>query len=119
MKTDLSNNFAELGSSVKEYLNIRADLVRLSFLEKLTKLAVFSISILFVFVIAFLVLLFAATAFVIWYGSVSGEYLAGLFWVIAFVLLLLAVFFLIRKLVVEQYFVRRFSSILLEDDDDE
>lgn len=119
MKTNLSNNFNELGDSVKEYFNIQLELVKLSMLEKLVKIAVFSISTLVIVLAGTIIFLFASAAFVVWYGSNYQDYLTGLFIVMGFVVLLTLLFYVFRRVFVESYIIKKLSSILLQDDNDD
>ncbi len=119
MKTTLSNNFKELGDSVKEYFNIRLELAKLSIVEKLVKIIVLRISLLVIILATTILFLFASAAFVIWYGSNYQDYLTGLFIVMGFVVVLTLLFYVFRRILVESYFIRKLSSILLQDEDDE
>src|SRR5690606_9109923 len=113
MKTSLSNNFNELGNSVKEYLNIHLQLVKLSMVEKLVKISVFIISSMVLLLASTIVFCFAATAFVIWYGTTYQDYLTGLFIVMGFVVLITLLFYVFRRVFVESMVIKKFSSILL------
>lgn len=119
MKSELSTGFSELGSSVKDYINARIDLIRLSMLEKLVKISVFSIMFFVIILASAMVIFFASAAFVLWYGANYQNYFTGLFIVIGAVILLTIIFYLLRKVLVESVIVRKFSSILFQDEDDE
>lgn len=115
----MPRNFNQLGTSVKDYLNLHLDLVKLSMLEKVVKIAVFSVSVFVIILAATLIFFFASAAFVIWYGANYESYLPGLFIVIGFVVLITLLFYAFRRAFVESYFVKKLSSILLQDDNDD
>ena len=119
MKTILSNNFGELGTSIKDYLNIQLDLVKLSMVEKMVKISIFSISLLLVILASCIFFIFAAAAFVIWYGSTYNDYLTGVFIVMGAIVLITLLFYAFRRIVVESFFIKKFASILLQVDEDD
>lgn len=120
MKLDLISNFNIIQTHLKEYLNLRLQLVKLSVLEKVTKISVFITSLMVIILAVSIFFVFASAAFVVWYGSRTQDYLTGLLIVMGIVVFLMVIFFLLRRTIVESFFIKTFSSILLENDlDDE
>lgn len=119
MSKDLTKNLGELNGSVKSYVQAKVDLVKLRFLEKITRFT----SYLFIFkiVLMFLMLIigFAATAFAVWYGETYNNYVAGLLIAGGALILLALVLILFRKQIVTTSILRNFSEILFEEEEDE
>ena len=116
MKSDLSNSITELQKTVRDYLITQVDIVRLSFLEKLTKIAVFFISSVVFLVIGTLIFVFAALTFVVWYESLYGNYLTGLLIVLGAVVALGILFIIFRNNFVTSRVLKKISTIILELD---
>ncbi len=119
MKTSLSNNFNELGDSVKEYLNVHLQLIKLSLVEKMVKITVFIITSMVAVLASTMLFILASAAFVIWYGSKFQDYLTGLFILMGIVVLITLLFYVLRRAFVESYIVKTLSSILLQEETDE
>lgn len=117
MKSNLSDNFHELNQSVQDYLKVRLDLVKLTLLEKMTKISVFLISTVVFILLGMIFFLFATTAFVVWYGNQFQDYLTGLFIVTGVVVLIGLLFLLLRKSLITTTIIQRLSSILFEEDE--
>ncbi|WP_423127684.1 phage holin family protein [Gaoshiqia sp. Z1-71] len=115
MKTNLSNNFSELGNTIGEYLKLHLDLIKLSFLEKMTKISVFLISMIVLIVLGSIFFLFASAAFVIWYGNQFQDYLAGLLIVMGAIVVLAVIFLFIRRNLISSAIIRTINSILFEN----
>lgn len=118
MRSNLPHNFNELGVSIKDYLNVHLDLVKLSMLEKVVRILVLTVSVFVIIIASTLIFIFASAAFVIWYGANYESYLPGLFIVIGFVVIITLLFYAFRRAFVESYFIKKLSSILLQDDND-
>ncbi|MFA5588299.1 MAG: hypothetical protein WC987_05990 [Mariniphaga sp.] len=117
MSKDIRSNLGELNDSLKEYVQIKIDLFKLSLLEKSTKFT----SYLFVFRIvlkfAILIIGFAAATFAVWYGETHDDLVGGLLIATGALIVLALVFIIFRKQVVTNSILRNFSEILLEDED--
>ncbi|WP_282591646.1 hypothetical protein [Gaoshiqia sediminis] len=118
MKSNLSDNFHELNQSVQDYLKVRLDLVKLTLLEKMTKISVFLISTVVFILLGMIFFLFATTAFVVWYGNQFQDYLTGLFIVTGVVVLIGLLFLLLRKSLITTTIIQKLSSILFEEDEE-
>lgn len=114
MKSDLSDSFSELNKTSREYLKTQVEIIKLSFLEKVTKISAFLISSVVLLVFGMLIFLFAALAFVVWYERMYGDYLTGLLIVLGLVVIMAILFIIFRNSLVTSKVLRTISSILLE-----
>lgn len=119
MSKKLSDNFSGLNAAIQEYLRLRIDILKLSLLDKTAKTSLVIISHIVFIVLAALLFLFAAAAFVVWYGQSFNDYLAGLL-IIAGLIAVLGLFFIIfRKRLIANNIVRQVSSILFEEEEED
>lgn len=116
---DLLNNLTAVQNLVSEYLTLKLQLVKLSVLEKMSKIGIFLTSLVIIILAATIFFIFAAAAFVVWYGAHNQDYLTGLLIVMGAVIFLMILFLSFRRKILESFFTRTFSSILFEKDDDE
>lgn len=118
MKPFVTESLEALKDSLERYLELRVELIKLSVLTKVSKISVFIITALVVVLLGSAFLMFGAAAFVVWYGSVYGDYLSGLLIMTGFILVLGIVFYLLRMPMISSVVIRSFAKILFEDDDD-
>lgn len=116
MKSNLSNNLNDLSQSVQDYLQVHVDLIKLTLVEKMTKISVFVVSSIVFILLGMIFFLFASAAFVVWYGNQYQDYLTGLFFIIGLVVLLGIIFILLRNSVITSSIIKKLSSILFEED---
>lgn len=119
MKTNLSNSFNELNESVQDYLKTRTELIKLTVLEKMTKISVYLLNLLSGIIFAALFFFFFSAAFIVWYGLRFNDFLTGLFIVIGFLLFLLILYFVLKRTFITSSIIENLSSILFEDEDKE
>jgi hypothetical protein len=114
-----SESVNTLSDHLKEYINLRVDLVKLILVEKLSRLT----SLMLLFIIFLILLMFAAVflglAFVLWYGNNIGPMWAGALIVVGVLLLKGIVLFLFRKKFLLNPVITQLSKIILEDADHE
>lgn len=118
MITHFTDRIVRLTKAFEEYLLLSLDLVKLTALEKLTKISVLIISSIVTIVLSGLFILFASAAFVVWYGQNYGDYLMGLFIISVFILLLNIVFYLLRGQLITSSIIKALSRILFEKEED-
>jgi fatty acid desaturase len=115
----LSDNFNELSESVKTYIKVRADILKLTITEKLSLI----LSSLLVSVILFLVFLFismfVSIAFIFWFRDHAGPLYVGALVVAGFYILVGLIVFLLRKTMFIDPLVALISKTLLEEEHDE
>lgn len=119
MSKELTKNLGELNGSVKSYVQVKIDLVKLRFLEKTTRFTSYLFTFLVVSMFLMLVIGFAATAFAVWYGETYNNYVTGLLIAGGALIFLALIFILLRKQIVTTSVLKNFSEMLFEDDDEE
>lgn len=114
-----SESMETLTDHVKEYIDLRVDLVKLILVEKLSRLT----SLLLIVIIFLVLLMFAAVflgfAFVLWYGNNAGPMWAGALIVVGVLVLNGTLLYLFRKKIVLNPVTARLSKIIMEEPDDE
>lgn len=119
MNMNLSNSITVIHNLVTEYLNVKLQLVKLSILEKMAKIAIFLTSLVVVILGITIFFIFAAATFVVWYGVQYQDYLTGLIIVMGSIIVLIVTFILLRRKIFETFFLKTFSSILLDKEDED
>jgi len=117
MQKDLTKSIGELNKSAKEYFQTRVDLIKLSMLEKTTKISSFLLTYWILATFLIWIIAFVAAAFAIWYGLNYGNYFTGLLIAAGCLMLLAVLFVLFRQKIVTTLFLRNFSEILLEEEE--
>lgn len=116
-KNALSENFAEITSAVKKYINARIDLLKLTLLQKITRAGTYMLTFVTVLVSLFSILIFLMFAFSFWYGEKTGSLSTGFLISAGFFAVLMIIIFLLRKVIFSNTIVRIFSHILFSDED--
>jgi multisubunit Na+/H+ antiporter MnhB subunit len=117
MSNDLSKNIAELSGSVKNYVQTRVDLLKLSMLKKTSRFATYLFSVLIVVLFATLILAFVAAAFAVWYGQTYNNYVEGVLIASGCLFVIGAVFILLRKTLITSSVIKNFSEIMFEEEE--
>jgi hypothetical protein len=115
----ISDNFSAMTENVKEYINLRIDLVKLILAEKMAKLATFFLIAVIFFILAMFLLLFLSFAFVLWFGNGVGPAWVGALIVTTFYALFGTVVYLMRNMFFINPLVSRITKILMEDSDED
>ena len=118
MRTNLADRVVRLTKALEEYFFLRIDLVKLTAIEKITKVTVLIISIVVTVVLSGLFILFASAAFVVWYGQHYGDYLMGLFIISGFIVLLNILFYVFRGQLISSSIIKALSRIFFNDEED-
>jgi uncharacterized membrane protein YqjE len=111
----ISDNFSNLTENVKDYVNLRIDLIKIILTEKIAKLATFFLIAVIFFILGMFLLLFLSIAFVFWFGSAVGPGWIGALIVTAFYILLAALIYLQRNAFFINPLVSTLTKILMED----
>jgi len=119
MSKSLKKNISKINNSAKEYFQTKVDLLKLSFLEKSTRLVAFLINIWVLISLLIWILGFAVAAFAIWYGKTYDNFTAGLLIASGLMLLIAFLFIVFRKNMVTTMVLQHFSKIILEDENNE
>lgn len=118
MRTNLADRMVRLTKALEEYFLLRIDLVKLTAIEKITKVSVLIISSIVTVVLSGLLIFFASAAFVVWYGQHYGDYLMGLFIISGFIILLNVLFYIFRGQLITSGIIKALSRILFEKEED-
>jgi hypothetical protein len=116
MSNKITNNLTELNDSVKNLVQVKIDLLKLSLLKKLSIFFSHLFSYMIVILFSVLILMFGAAAFSIWYGEAYGSFTEGFLISTGIFVLLAAIFIIFRKQLLTNALLRRFSEALFEDD---
>ncbi len=116
MSKDLSDNIADLSSSVKGYVQARIDLVKLSLLKKILGFATYLFSVLIIVLFSTLVLAFMAAAFAVWYGETYNNYVDGVLIAAGCLFVIGAVFILLRRRIITSSVIQNFSEIMFDEE---
>ncbi|MDY0104749.1 MAG: hypothetical protein RBS07_17580 [Lentimicrobium sp.] len=118
MRTHLAERFVRLTNALEEYLLLSVDLVKLTILEKLTRVTVMIVSIMVSVILGGLFILFASAAFVVWYGQQYGDYLTGLFIISGFIVFLNVLFYILKRQLITSSIIKALSRILFTKEED-
>lgn len=119
MSKDLSDNMLELNAAVKNYLQTRLDLIKITMLEKIAKFSLYIISFLVIILFIFLILACISTAFVIWYDQTYDNMLIGLLIALGFLVFTCFLFILFGKKIIMKNVLQNVSEILFEENQNE
>jgi len=117
MGKDLSDNLVELNETVKDYVQTKLELVKISILEKITKLTLYLISFQVIILLIFLFVTFLTTAFVVWYEQNYQNILVSLLIVSGGLILIGILFFTVFRKFIVKNLLSNLSEILFEEDE--
>jgi hypothetical protein len=111
-----SESISTLSDHVKEYINLRTDLLKLILVEKLSRITSLLLLILLVIVILMFGGVFLGLAFVLWYGQHAGPMWAGALIVTGVLILMGLLLILFRKRLLLNPVIVELSKIIMEED---
>ena len=114
----ISENFSEITENIKEYVQLKISILKLSLTEKFARLASFVVLMLIFFIIFLFFSLFVSLAFIYWFRDNAGPAYIGALIVAAVYLILGGLIYLLRHTIFINPLVSQLSKILLEDPDD-
>ena len=114
----ISDNISLLTENVKDYVNLRIDLLKLILTEKIAKLASFFLIAVIFFILAMFLLLFLSMAFVFWFGNDIGPAWLGALIVTAIYILGGVLIYVKRHQFFINPLVSHLSKILMEEKDE-
>jgi len=118
MSNDLTKNISKLNDSAKNYFQAKVDLIKISLLEKSTKITAMLINILIFILLIFWMLGFAVAAFAAWYGNTYNDYPKGILIAAGIMLILVLLFIVFRKSIITTSVLRYYSRIIFEDENE-
>ena len=117
MSKDVTDSIGQLNSSVRNYVKVKLDLIKLSILEKAAK----TISVIYVLlVVMFFFLLIIATgvaAFAVWYGETYNDYVGGLLIAGGGLIVVTFLLVVIGKKLLSNGIIRALSALMLKDEE--
>lgn len=117
MSNDLTTSIGELNHSAKQYLQTKVDLIKISLLEKTTKMTSFLLTSFVLAMVLIWITVFIAAAFAAWYGKTYNNYYEGILIAAGGLFILAIIFILFRKQIITPPLLRNYSEILFEDED--
>ena len=114
----ISDNFSSLTENVKDYVNLRIDLVKLILTEKIAKLASFFLIAVIFFILAMFLLLFLSLAFVFWFSDQIGPAWLGALIITAVYILGGVLIYINRHRFFINPLVSQLAKILMEEKDE-
>ena len=119
MSNELAKNLGELNGSVKNYVQAKIDLLKLSFLEKTTRITAYLINYVVVILFSILVIGFGAAAFAIWYGESYDNYIEGVLIAGGILIISGCIFVVFRHKIITTSIIKNFSEIMFADEEEE
>lgn len=116
MSKNLTRDISNLNSSAKKYFQTKVDLIKISLLEKSTKLTSFLVNLWILATLLIWTIAFFAAAFAVWYGKTFNNYSEGLVISGGFILLIMLLFILFRKRIITTSVLQNYSEIMFEDE---
>ena len=117
MSKDLSENIVDLNEAVKDYVQTKLELFKLTVLEKITKLALYLISFQIIILLIFLFITFLTSAFVVWYEQNYQNILMGLLFASGLLVVISILFFVFFKKLIVKNLLSNLSEILFNEDE--
>jgi len=111
----LEENFSELKSLLKDYLDARVNLFKLFLLEKIAKVGTYFLTAIVFLVLILFVILFSTFAFSFWYGNKFGNLAEGFLISAGFYVLLALAVFLLRRPLFTNSIIKNISSIIFSE----
>lgn len=117
MSNDLTKNISKLNDSAKNYFQAKVDLIKISLLEKFTKITATLINILILVLLIVWMLGFVVAAFAAWYGETYNNYPKGILIAAGIMMLLVLLFIVFRKSIITTSVLRYFSSVIFDENE--
>lgn len=119
MSRNLKKDISNLNDSAKDYFQIKVDLIKVSLLEKSTRLTSLLINIWILVSLIIWLLGFVVAAFAVWYGNTYSNYTEGLLIAGGLILFAALLFVILRKKIVTTSVLQHFSKIIFDDENNE
>lgn len=114
-----SESVNQLSDHLKEYVDLRVDLVKLILVEKLSRLTSLLLLFAFVLILVLFAGVFVGLAFVLWYGQYVGAMWVGALIVVCVLFVKGILLYLLRKRFLLNPVIRQLSKIIMEEPSDE
>lgn len=115
---NLSDNVSSISDGVKEYINLRVDLVKLLVTEKIALVASLAAIAIMMFLLIMFLLLVLSMSFVYWFSiSQMGPAWLGALLVAGFYLFFAGIVILFRNPIIVNPIIRKLTKLFMEDRD--
>lgn len=115
-KSDLSKSISSITEVLKDYLNVKLDLLKLEILEKSSNAGLYFFTIITVLFASFGFFSFLMFSFSFWYGERTGNLSQGFLISAGIFLLVMLLAFLLRKIIFGRSLIKSIAKILFEED---
>jgi hypothetical protein len=115
----ISDNISTITESVRDYVNLRIDYLKLLLTEKIAKLASFFLISIIFFILTMFLILFLSFAFVFWFGEEVGPMYTGALIVVAFYIFTGLLIYGYRHKIFINPLVKHLAKILMEEENAE
>ena len=115
----ISDNFSEIAENVKNYVQLRIDLLMLKITGKLSKLLSHLLITVIFFIIFILLTIFISLSFIFWFQDYIGPAWAGCLFITGFYLVVGLIIYQFRTKLFVNPVIAILSKILLEDEDED
>jgi hypothetical protein len=113
-----SESMNTLSDHLKEYVNLRVDLLKLVLVEKMSRLTSLLLLLIFVLILVMFAGVFLGLAFVLWYGQNVGPMWAGALIIVGVLVLKGTILYLFRKRFLLNPVIKQLSKIIMEEPGD-
>ena len=114
----LSESFNEMTDNAREYVQLKIDLLKLTFTEKLSLIASTFMVTVILFLVFLFVTMFLSVAFIFWYKEHVGSFSTGALIVGSFYLLIGVIVFLTRHHLFVNPLISQISKAMAEEEDE-
>lgn len=115
-KSDLSKSISSITEVLKDYLNVKLDLLKLQILEKSSNAGLYFFTIIAVLFAFFGFFSFLMFSFSFWWGERTGNLSQGFLIAAGLFLLVMILAYLLRKVIFGRNLIKNIAKILFEEE---
>jgi hypothetical protein len=115
MNKDLTESLEQLNGSVKNYVQVKLDLIKLTIIEKAATVisVIYVLSVVLFFFL--LIIVVGVAAFAVWYGQTFNDYVSGLLIAGGGLILLMVILVVVGKKLLSNTIIRAFAGKMFSD----
>ncbi len=113
---DLKSNTSDLIGNLKNYINIRSALLRCSLYEGFSRILADAITMILVFAMVMIMMVFGSLALAVWLKDVFGSYIPAFLIIAGFYFLLCLILILFKEKIVLNPLIRKISVLEKEEE---
>jgi hypothetical protein len=115
-KEELKSNTSDLVNNIKNYVNIRSALLRCSLYEGFSRILADAITLILIFALVMIMLVFGSLAVAVWLKDIFGSYIPGFLIIAGFYLILCIILLLFKEKIILNPLIRKIG--VLEKDEE-